>query len=80
MGISLAADERVLQDEQHGEHEGVRLPSVLLLNAAHNEGIGILDASLLQHFQLCGLPSDQGELTGRFLSLLLGHALQCANS
>lgn len=76
--IALGADQSILQDKQHGQHDDIGLKGVLLLNAAHNEGVGIIDAGLLQALQLCGLPRDEGELAGRLVPLLLWHALHPA--
>ncbi len=73
-GAALEARTGVLQDHEHGQHDGVRLFMVLLLDAADDESISILDARVPQHFALGGVSLDESE-TAWAHTLFLGKTL-----
>ena len=73
-GTALELEAGGLQDHEHGKHDGVGLLVVRLLDAAHDEGVGILDARIPKHLRLGRVPMDEAEAAGA-LVLFLWQAL-----
>ena len=70
VGAAVALCTGILQNHEHGQGDGVSLLVVLLLDAAHDEGVRILNACVLQHVWLGWVSLDQLESAGPLCLLL----------